>query len=580
MPILGVHDAHDAGAAMVSYGNVLGAVNEERWTKLKNDVGFPTNSIKYLLGTGDEADKVAIPWIGGSALFARIFPGMEVQRRRLWRREVKKPSVTTMKLRNIAFKIIQEQEPEWLWRSVGRAVGGLALSQSLRRMNLRDRSIVFVEHHVAHAAAAYYASGFKEALVITLDGAGDGLCGSVSVGDNGELKRINSFKAGNSIGIFYGAATMACDMRYSEDEGKLMSLAAYSYPQEIPELERLVHYDTRRRKLTSMSGIKYELLLAEWMKDNILWRYPREAFAYAVQRHVERQVTKLVDQYIKETGIRNIAVAGGFFSNIIVNMLINERPDVKNFFVFPHMGDGGLALGAAYAVDWVETGRFNPKQIDNFYFGPAYTDNQIEDVLKKYKKRGFIDYDEKSDIASYAADQLTDRNRTILWFQGRMEYGPRALGNRSVLTLPNDHSHRDEINLIIKRRPYYQPFASSILEEDAPRIMDPYPRGNKFMTVGYKVKPEHMADVVAAAHIDGTTRPQTLGGENEVYRNLLKRIKRKTGFGALLNTSLNKHGRPIVMNPDDAVWTLLNTGATCLGIGNFWVERKRKSGGV
>jgi len=575
MAILGIHDTHNAGAALVSNGMVVGAVNEERFTKLKNDVGFPAHSVRYLLKQleGEEIEKVAVPWIGGSALFARVFPALEIKRRRLWRREDPKPHKINMILRNFVYKIVQNQNPKWIWKMAGRSIGSYQLGKKLDRLGV-NKKIVFIDHHTSHAATAYYASGFKEALVITIDGAGDGLSGSISIGDNGELKRINEFKASASLGILYGAATIACDLRFSEDEGKLMSLAAYSYPTRIKELNEISYYDGDKRQLVSNIGSKFEFLLAEYMKDNFLWRYSREAFASAVQKHAEEQVIRIVRQYIKETKIHNIAVSGGFFSNIITNMLINELPEVKDFFVFPQMGDGGLALGAAYYFDFQENGKLANKQIDNVYYGPEYSNDEIEEVLKKYAKERRISYDEVKDIASYAAEKLANENRIVLWFQGRMEYGPRALGNRSVLALANDPENRNYLNLIIKRRPYYQPFASTILEEDAAKILDPYPRFNRFMTVGYNVKPEYRGRLVAASHIDGTTRPQILGRENRLYRDLLQKVREETGCGAILNTSFNKHGKPIVMDPEDAIWTLLNTGAKYLAIGDFFVEKK------
>jgi carbamoyltransferase len=578
MAILGVHDTHDAGAALVRNDVVIGAVNEERFTRKKNDVGFPQNSIKYLISLleNEEIEKIAYAWYGGSALFARIWPELEVKRRKLWRKEIEKPSRLSMHARNIVFRLIQDQKPRWAWRWLGTHVGNYFVAKRLKKLGL-EKKIEWVEHHTAHAASAYYASGFKEALVITLDGAGDGLSGSVFIGDNGNLKRINTFDASASIGIPYGAATIALDMKYSEDEGKLMSLVAYSYPSEVPELKDIVYYDEKEKKLKSNISIKFEYLLAEYIRDHILWKYNREAFAYGIQKHVEEQVLKIVKQYIKETGIRNVAVAGGFFSNIIVNMLINELPDVKDFFVFPHMGDGGLALGAAYYVDFKEHGVFNKKQIDNLYYGPEYTNEEIEEVLKRYAKEGSIRYEERKDIVKYVADRIANKNQIILWFQGRMEYGPRALGNRSVLALANDPENRNKLNIIIKRRPYYQPFASTILEEDAEELLEPYLRPNRFMTVGYKVKREHLNDLVAASHIDGTTRPQVLGNENKRYRELIKEIKKETGIGGIVNTSFNKHGVPIVMDPDYAIWTLLNTGAEYLAIGNFFVEKINKT---
>ncbi len=577
MAVLGIHDAHDAGAALVHKGDVVGAINEERFTKLKNDVGFPSNSIGYLskMGELEAIDSVAVPWIGGSALFARIFPSLEVKRRKLWRKEVSKPSRFNMKLRNMVFKVVQDQRPQWLWRTAGQEIGSTVLGRKLKALGINSK-INFVNHHAAHAASAYYSSGFKEALVITLDGAGDGLSGSVSIGDNGKLTRINEFKASASLGILYGAATIACDMRYSEDEGKLMSLAAYSFPCEIKELEDISRYDPKTKQLVSNCKEKFEFLLAEWMKDNLLWKRSREEFAYAVQKHVQEQVLAIIKHHIKETKIRKVAVAGGLFSNIIINMLIDRLPEVDDFFVFPHMGDGGLAIGAAYLTDFNENGKICGDQINNLYYGPEYTDKEIEEVLKRYKKSAGIKYEESSDIASRAADEIAS-GEVMLWFQGRMEYGPRALGNRSVLSLPSSQENRDKINLIIKKRPYYQPFASSMLKEDARKLLEPFKRENRFMTVGYAVKKGHWPDLMAASHIDGTTRPQMLGDENKPYRRLLERIRKKTGYGALLNTSLNKHGRPMVMDPQDAIWTLLNTGASKLAIGNFMVEKNKKT---
>ncbi len=579
MAVIGIHDAHDAGAAIAGNGVVFGAINEERFTKKKNDVGFPHNSAKYLLSElrarDAEVEKVAIPWIGGSALFARIFPELEVKRRRLWRKEVEKPSRLRMNLTNLVFKLVQDQRPRSLWKALGTGIGGSIIERQLRGLGI-EKKPVFVEHHVAHAASAYYSSGFKEALVITIDGAGDGVSGSVSIGENGNLRRINEFKASSSIGILYGAATIACDLRYSEDEGKLMSLAAYSYPNvEIKELEAISSYDETRRQLVSHNYRKFEYLLAEYFKDHLLWKYNREAFAYAVQRHVEKEVLKIVKQYLHETGINKIAVAGGFFSNVIVNMLVNEMPEVKDFFVFPQMGDGGIALGAAYYIDFLEHGKFNPKQIDNLYYGPEYGDSEIEQVLKKHEKAREVEFEKVTDISSYVAEKIADENKIVLWFQGRMEYGPRALGNRSVLAMANDAENRNKINLIIKRRPYYQPFASSVLEGSAKSLLDPYPRGNKFMTVAYKVRPEHFGDLVAASHIDGTTRPQTVGNENPLYKELLEKIKKKSGIGGVLNTSFNKHGMPIVMSPEDAIWTLMNTGAEYMAIGNYFVKKTK-----
>ena len=566
--ILGIHNCHDAGAALVEDGKIVGAVNEERFTKRKNDVGFPKNSIKWLTSLGGEIEEIAIPWIGGSALISRVFPSYEEKRRELWRRKAKKPSRISMHLTNFAFKLIQDQKPKKVWEFFGKNVGSYFIKKQLKGFGLENRKMSFVEHHLAHAAAAYYTSGFKEAIVITLDGAGDGLSGSVWIADNGELERVRSFKASASLGILYGAVTLALDLKYSEDEGKTMSLAAYSYPCEIQELKKIARYDEKRKELVSDFGIKYELLLAEWIKDNLLWKYNREELAYAVQRHIEEEVEKIVKDVVEEYKISYIAAAGGLFSNVKMNMKINNLDYVKELYVFPHMGDGGLALGAALLLDYERNGKLmqRPEQI---YFGPEFSDSQIEETLKNNDKIKF----EETNVVDASIEKILNGD-IVLWFQGKLEYGPRALGNRSILALPNRAESRDMLNLLIKKRPYYQPFAATILEEDAKKILEDYKTPNRFMTIANMVKQEHWQDMIAASHIDHTTRPQILGKEeNKLFREVIKKLKKHTGIGAIVNTSFNKHGFPIVCSPEDAVWTLLNTGAKYLAIGKFFVEK-------
>ncbi|MDE1869122.1 MAG: hypothetical protein KGH60_04130 [Candidatus Micrarchaeota archaeon] len=578
MSVIGIGDSHDSGCALVDNGMVLSALNEERFTKNKNEVGFPYKSLRYLKESQnmDEVQAVALAWIGGNALISRMIPSWDRKRRDLWRRAVPKPSRPSMHLTNGIYKLIQNQRPRALWKAVGVPISSSITSKRLGNVSkeLSHKKVYAVEHHLAHASSAYYPSGFKEALIITLDGAGDGLSGTVSIGDKGKITRLAEFRASTSIGIMYGAATVACDMRYSEDEGKLMSLAAYSYPKEIKELERICRYDSRKKTLVSDTGTRNELLLAEYMKDHILSKNDRESFAYAMQMHVQNQVLAIVKQWVAETGLRNVAVSGGFFSNVITNMLIEQLPEVKNLFIFPQMGDGGLPYGAACYIDFMLNGALNAKQIQTIYFGPSYQDAEISQSIKDGRKRMKLDVSEVKDPAKEAAHIITKEKKVILWFQGGMEYGPRALGNRSVLAIPNDQHSRDTINMIIKKRPYYQPFASSVLEVDAKKLFTDYVAPNRFMTSANHLKEDYYDDMVAAAHVDHTTRPQILGKENRLYRDLILEVKKSTGIGAVLNTSLNKHGKPMAMSPEDAIWTLENTGADTLVIGNYVVRKK------
>ena len=245
------------------------------------------------------------------------------------------------------------------------------------KQGLEKKKIYMIEHHLAHAASAYYPSGFKEALIITLDGAGDGLSGTISLGDNGNIARLAEFSANSSLGIMYGAATYACDMRYSEDEGKLMSLAAYSYPR-TDKLEGMPHYEQSTKSLESDSKTRNELLFSELLRAKILAKIDRESFAYLMQAHLETEIMKIVRHWVHETGIKNVALSGGIFSNIKVNMLIEQMDEVNDLFVFPHMGDGGLSLGAASYLDFVLNGKFDKKRMEHAYLGPSYSNPEIE----------------------------------------------------------------------------------------------------------------------------------------------------------------------------------------------------------
>jgi carbamoyltransferase len=358
-------------------------------------------------------------------------------------------------------------------------------------------------------------------------------------------------------------------MRYSEDELKVMSLAPYSYKIEIPELKQLI--SVKNKNLVGRLPFRYELLLAEWIKDHLLWKYGREALAYGIQKHLEDCVCEIVRNAIDETGIKDIALSGGIFSNVILNMAIRKIPEVRNLFIFPHMGDGGLSAGAALILNYELNGSYKKEQITDVYLGPEFSNEEIEKELNENKDK--IKFEERDDICEYVAD-LVLNEKIVLWFQGKMEYGPRALGNRSILAPAWSKNCKDELNLIIKRRPYFQPFCPTILEEDAEKILEDYDKKpNRFMTMAYLVKQEFLKEMEAVTHIDRTTRPQILSNENPKYRIVLEEIKKKRGIGVVLNTSFNKHGYPIVCTPKQAIWTLLNSGAKYLAIGDFFVEK-------
>jgi carbamoyltransferase len=564
--ILGVHDGLDAGAVLIDKGKIITAVNEERFTRRKNDVGFPFNSIKYVLNNVNPEDigAVAIAWISGAALIRRFFPFFEDKRRLIWRREIPEPSDITLRLLNLAY-FFHNQKPKILWNNLGKTTKFI-LNKKLSKVGIKSKKIFFIDHHMCHASSAYYTSGFDPCLIITLDGSGDGLCGSICIGENGEIERMKEFSANSSLGVFFGAVTFSLGMKYSEDELKVMSLAPYSKPIEIEELKKIVNI--KNGKLYSSFSTKNEFLLSNWIRKHILSKYSKEELAYATQKHLEDCVLEIIKNNIEEFDIHKIALSGGIFSNVILNMKISQLPFVKDMFVFPHFSDGGLAAGAALFLDNKLYGGHNKNQIDNIYLGSSFSNQEI---LNEIKNHNGVTYEERNDISEYVGELIANEN-IVLWFQDKMEYGPRALGNRSILSPAWNVKLKDEINLNIKKRPYFQPFAPTILEEDAEKLLENFKFSNKFMAIACYASEKFRKDIKAVTHIDGTTRPQILGNENKKYEKLIKTIKKKTGYGIILNTSFNLHGYPIVCNPKDAIDAFLLSKTKFLAIGNYFVE--------
>ena len=258
MNVLGIHDGLGASAGLIQNGNIVKAVSEERFTQKKNDVGFPYTSLQYIKEDLSHLDIIAIPWVGGSALIRRFIPVYEEKRRLLWRKQTKKPSILKIRINNVIFKLIQNQKPKKIWNALGKTAN-YPLKKRINKVGIEFEKLFFVDHHLAHAASAYYTSGFDPCLIITLDGSGDGLSGSINIGKKGEIEKIDEFLASSSLGLFFGAVTYALNMRYSEDEGKTMSLAPYSYPSQIEELRKIIKIKDGRPY--SDFPIKYELLL-------------------------------------------------------------------------------------------------------------------------------------------------------------------------------------------------------------------------------------------------------------------------------------------------------------------------------
>ena len=562
MNVLGVWDGHDAGAALLAGGRIVAAVNEERFSRRKLEVRWPSRSIETCLEIGciraADVDAVAASTSDLAKTVGRCWPAAK-ERYYLLRRRLKAPG---------RLDGLQKRAKYWVTE-----VGSTALTRSLSRWAVRREvaalgiepgSLWMFDHHACHAAAAALASGMERAVVVTVDGVGDGASATVNLFEGGRLRRVSSTPARDSLGVFFEHVTNLLNMRELEDEGKVMALADYT--AEIDERDNLL------LPLITVDGLRFRGQVAGHAMHSslcrVLWSCSNERFAQMAQRTVERRIEELVVNAVRETGIRHVAMAGGVASNVKANRRVKLLPEVDDLYVFPHMGDGGLALGAATLAS-IRCGEIPVLDLEDVGLGPEWSADAVADILREAGLR-FV---ECADVASDTA-YLVAADQIVLWFQGRMEYGPRALGHRSVLARPDRPQVRHRLNLALKRRVWYQPFGPSILEDDARRVFRDWKGApNRHMTTAYEVEPAHRAQLEAVLSIDGSCRAQVVPEErDDPFARLLRHLRGRIGIGAVLNTSFNLHGQPLVCTPDDAIAVFRQSGADAIAIGPLLVR--------
>ncbi len=566
MYVLGVWDGHDAGAALIDGDKIVYAANEERFTRRKLEMKFPFNSIMGALAYANikptDIEHVAFSTTELTKTTERVFPYMREYYYLFRRRKIPQP-----RFENFRHNLKYTLTPIGIL-PLCNTISASYIARNLRHMGFRNFKLHRVEHHVAHAATAAFTAPFKKGLIITLDGLGDGLSGSISVLENGELDRRLKIKAKDSLGIFFEQVTNIIGMRELEDEGKVMAMADYSYPFDYESNKFKDFFRVEGTVLRAIhSPVKQFAMLRR-----AAWQMPREQFAYMAQQVLENTMVKLISNATDRYNIGDVAFAGGIFANVKANMRVRRLETVKHWYVFPHMGDGGIAMGAALWAAHELTGN-SSFQFDA-YLGHDYNEDETESVVKADRQFTYARED-RSEQAKHAAELINEGNY-VLWFQGRMEYGPRALGNRSILAPSSSEAVKDRLNMYVKKREWFQPFAPSLLESDAGVLLEYDDKGaDKYMTMTYIVRPE-MYDVTrSVVNVDHSARPQMVEGENKLYMELLKSVKRHTGHGIVLNTSFNLHGYPIVMSPADALKVMKETGTKHMFINGITVTNRK-----
>lgn len=575
MNIIGLNMTNkNPSACLIQDGIIKAFVEEERLIGLKTATNqVPLRSLAYCLQEGgicpEEIDGIAAGWDSNKYTF-------------------KMPLFSAgLFLKNLMnMRII----------NTGGATGTLALLENttlhrkyqiqmmLRSLGLKEKipEIRFYQHHLAHAASAYYCSGFDRAAVLVMDGSGEENCTTIFNGEAEELILKREINIPHSLGWFYSAITEFLGFRPYEGEYKVMGLAPYGRLNE--DIMRKIERILKVRKNFYEVDPQYLLLgkhtYGAWFSDQMVKLFnvtPRQNrklnevykdIAFCAQAKLEEIALNLVKEATANGKTRNLCLAGGVALNCKMAGTILNSGYVDRIFVQPLSNDSGSALGAALLLA-KEKNDFIQQELENVYFGPGYSDKFIE---QKIKASG-LNYSYTDNSARTAAEQI-GQGKVVGWFQGRMESGPRALGNRSILANPMAPEMKDKINKFVKFREPWRPFAPSILEEAKDDFLIK-PSYAPFMTITFKVKEEKVKVIPSVTHVDGTTRPQMVRKSvNPLYWSLLNRIGEITGLPAVLNTSLNIKGKPIVCSPVDAIEFFATTGLEVMVIGHYVLLKK------
>jgi len=592
----------DATACLVENGEITAAIGEERFSRRKLHEGFPRLAMEYLFS---EYDLVAeqIDAVVYAFFDAEKEASLMVEAKELYDERARQADLTELfqafrslphvseKQYNIAG--VREQDlymkkgffKESVYRLaskvnfIGKAYhernysNGLGaaiklhkqleqdLLNGLERFGLRDK-LVRYEHHLTHAANAYYTSGFDEALIVTLDGYGSGLAGSISIGRQGKIKRLHALNYPASLGEFYERVTSSLGFKPGRHEGKIVGLAAYGDPEVLA--------GTVREFFEENEGeLFYKLPFNIFFSRYLASCYSKPEVAAAFQRVLEQVVCKYISHYVRKTGMTKIVLSGGVVANVKVNQRIFEIPGVDGIFIHPGMGDGGCGVGAAL-LHTAQSMDLFPKAIHHVYLGPEYSEKAIRDVLESEG----VAFERPEHLERTIAELLAN-GKIVARFNGRMEYGPRALGNRTIMY----HARDPEVNLWLNnqlQRTEFMPFAPATLFEERERCYKNIQGAEhtaQFMTITFDCTDFMLEHCPAAVHIDATARPQLVKQEvSPGFYSIIKEYYKITGIPSIINTSFNMHEEPIVCTPKDALRAFLLGHLHYLAIGPYLVK--------
>ncbi len=585
---------HDSAIALIKDGEIINAVQEERFTRKKHDPSFPVNSIKFILSNNN----LKLSDINYIVFYDKPFLKFE------------RLIETYLSIVPKGFSSFRLAIPVWLREKL--FLKDLIIKQLKQiEKNFDKNKLRFCEHHISHAASAFYPSPFKKAIVLTLDGVGEWATTTISIGENNKIKILEEIHFPHSIGLLYSAFTHYLGFKVNSGEYKVMGLAPYGksiYKEiilnKIIDLKEDGSYRLNQKYFNYMGGLTMTNDNFSKLFNNPVRNSEKDKItqfhmdiAASIQAVIEEIYIKICIYIKNKFKIDNLCVAGGVGLNCVANSKILERKIFKNIWVQPASGDAGGALGAALELWHKELKKnrviseYKFDKMNGSYLGPEYSNKEIEIFLKKEKVTyHFLD----DDLLYTKVAQIINEQNVVGWFQGKMEFGPRALGSRSILADPRSIYMQKNLNLKVKFRESFRPFAPAVLNEDLEEWFD-FNQISQYMLFVSKINEKKQieitekdsklfgikklnikrSEVPAITHVDYTSRLQTVHKEtNRKFFLLLSYFKKLTGCPILINTSFNIRGEPIVCTPNDALNCFLGTNIDFLVLGNFLIDKK------
>jgi carbamoyltransferase len=564
MIILGINDGchHNSAAALLIDGKLIASIEQERISRIKNDNAYPHEAMQEVLNiAGIAAKDVDV-----------------IAQANLSRRD-QKPYLDRFFHHVARVGKTDSLIKEYFWKKQFERYRRMLHFRPKPNGVLAQKPMQAVEHHLAHAASAYYASPFADERigVITLDGVGDFSWGSVWIGEHGKLQPIEHLHYLNSIGLLYSAVTIYFGFKASRHEGKVLGLAAFGNPE--PFLSRLLahthadNWDELFDSTLARVSLRFGREMGQAAIKELCDGLSREDVAAGLQAYTEQLICAWVQEQVKKLNVTKLALAGGVFANVKLNQRILALPGIENIYIHPNMGDGGLASGAAFEVYSRLHNGLQPQLNEQVYLG---TEINRDNALAAINAQG-LSYEEPQNLALAVAKLLAD-GKVVARAAGKMEYGPRALGNRTVMAPCSDPSINQWLNNKFARTEF-MPFAPVILEDHAKEYFPTWQEDHvaaRYMTITYDVSELAKKNIPAAVHVDNTARPQVIRRENNPdYYDIIKEYYMLTGVPSVINTSFNMHEEPIVRTAEDAIRAFQAAELDALILGAFLISRAK-----